>query len=273
MKGIFLTAQYLRYLYKANGAHGIHSAFVFELYKNVILESRNYYDFQPIEHLRNLLLGSKETIEVVDFGARGGIQTHSIESMRGRAQEKKVRKVKDIAHLSSISPKKGRLLFRLFDFMKPAVIVELGTSLGISTLYQYKACPETSFFTLEGNPQSAGIASKNFNMLKANCIHLITGNFNDTLPCLLETLPAIDYVFFDGNHRKNATLDYFHGFLPKICENSVFVFDDIRWSQEMLEAWNEIILEKKATVTIDLFSMGLVFFRKLQEKEHFVLKF
>jgi hypothetical protein len=259
VKKIFLPAHYVNYLFKAKGLHGTHSAFVYELYEKVIGNTTTYYDFAPIEHLRKILLRSAETIEVVDFGAGAGGSTK--------------RKVSDIAKRSSIPRKQGQLLFRLVNFLQPKTMLEMGTSLGISTLYQAKACPTANFITMEGSPQTAAIATRNFGLLKAINIKQVTGNFDETLPAVLKSIPSLDYVFFDGNHRKEPTLNYFHQCLPLASDSAVFIFDDIRWSQGMYEAWQEIIKEPIATVTIDLFSFGLVFFRKGQVKQHFIMKF
>lgn len=255
----FLFAEYLRYLFKAKGRHGIHSAFVYELYEKVVADKIKYYDFAPIEHLRKKMLSSPETIDVIDFGA-------------GEHRNKK-RKVKDIARVTSVTPRMGRLLFRLANYVQPKVMVEMGTSLGISTLYQAKACPDAKFITMEGSPKTVEIARHNFELLKAANIKTVVGDFKTTLPEVLKNLKQVDYVFFDGNHRKDATLEYFNAFLAKAADNCVFVLDDIRWSKGMLEAWEEIIKEPRATVTIDLFNFGLVFFRKGQVKEHFVIRF
>jgi predicted O-methyltransferase YrrM len=86
-------------------------------------------------------------------------------------------------------------------------------------------------------------------------------------------MQTLDLVFFDGNHRYQPTMNYFNLCLKKANENSVFVFDDIYWSNEMTKAWEEIKNHKDVTVTIDLFSVGLVFFRTQQAKQHFILKF
>ena len=77
-----------------------------------------------------------------------------------------------------------------------------------------------------------------------------------------------DLIYFDGNHQKKATLKYFNDCLPFINENSVFIFDDIRWTKDMLDAWQEISSHPKVSVSIDLFSIGLIFFRD-QVKEDF----
>src|SRR4029077_1984972 len=190
----------------------------------------------PIEHLRKKLLHSSEVIEVVDFGAG--------------ASGKSKRKVSDIAAKTSVSAKKGRILFRLVNFIQPKVMIEMGTSLGISTLYQAKACDSGKMITMEGSPETAAIATKNFGLLKAKNIEQVVGDFNEILPAVLKNLPSVDYVFFDGNHRKEATLNYFNQCLPKVTDGAAFVFDDIRWSQGMFDAWNEIIKEPSATVTI-----------------------
>jgi predicted O-methyltransferase YrrM len=259
MKNIFLHINYLGYLLRAKGAHRIHSPFVYELYWKVIKESPDYYDFPPIEHLRNRLLQSNEVIETVDFGA----------GRKGKLNKK----VKEISRKSAIPAKEGRLLFRLVNFAQPRNMIEMGTSLGISTLYQQKACPEAEMITMEGSPGTSAYAGINFRIMKADSIKRVIGDFAETLPEVIKNLSFADYVFFDGNHRKEATMEYFNKFLPLVSEKSVFVFDDIRWSKGMHEAWKEIIQEPKATVTVDLFSFGLVFFNPTQVKEHFVLRY
>ena len=259
MKNIFLPIQYIAYLFKARGAHGIHSPFVYELYHKVVKDKTEFYDFAPIEHLRERLHHSKEVIEVVDFGAVGNSKYN--------------KKVKDIAKRSAIPAKEGRLLFRLVNFMQPRNMVEMGTSLGISTLYQHKACLEANMITMEGSPGTSSYAGVNFRIMKADSINRVVGDFKETLPEVIKSLPLIDYVFFDGNHRKEATMEYFHKFLPLVSDRCVFVFDDIRWSTDMYEAWKEIIEESSATVTVDLFSFGLVFFNPTQVKQHFVLRY
>jgi len=259
VKKIFLFFQYIVYRLKARNLHGTHSAFVYEFYQKVIQGDKQFYDFAPIEHLRTRLLHSDEIIEVTDFGA-------------GEKRSVK-RKVKDIAARSSIPAKQGRMLFRLVNFVQPHTMIEMGTSLGISTLYQAKARPEAKMITMEGSPKTTEIATDNFRLLKANNIKQVIGNFDETIKEVIGNIPSVDYIFFDGNHRKEPTLNYFRQFLPLASDNCVFVFDDIRWSAGMYEAWKEIIEEPTATVTIDLFTCGLMFFRKGQIKQHFTLKF
>lgn len=199
-------------------------------------------------------------IAVTDFGA--GSQLNN----------SKRRKISDIAKNAAKSRKLGELLFRLCEFAKPEYALEMGTSLGISSLYQYNAAKNAFWVTMEGCPETAKIARKVFTTSKADRIEVVVGDFAKTLAPTLEKFPRLDYAFFDGNHQKQPTIDYFLAALPKATENSLFIFDDIHWSKGMDEAWETIKEHPQVTLTIDLFWIGLVFFRKDQEKKHFILR-
>lgn len=259
MNNYLFPFNWASYFLRSKGRHGIHSPFVYELYDKVIVSHRIYYDFAPLEFLRQKLLTSTSLINTVDYGASG--------------YRSETKKIKDIARKSSIATRKGRLLFRLVNFFQPETILELGTSLGLSTLYLAKGNVSGKIITIEGSPETAAFALKNFKLLKADNIEQVTGDFNSVLPGVLKRIKKIDFVFFDGNHKKEATLDYFHQCLSLAGDNSVFVFDDIRWSKGMLEAWKELVNDKKVTLSIDLFTMGLVFFYSGMEKQHFILRF
>jgi predicted O-methyltransferase YrrM len=161
----------------------------------------------------------------------------------------------------------------LVKHFQPVNLLELGTSLGISTAYMSKASPTKKIITIEGSENIANIAIDNFNRLNISNIQVITGNFDIQLPKLLQNTSTFDFVFFDGNHRKQPTLSYFELCLQHKHNDSVFVFDDIHWSDEMEEAWESIKQSPEVTVTIDLFFIGLVFFRKESTKEHFIIRF
>jgi len=200
-------------------------------------------------------------IEVTDLGA-GSSQLKGIK-----------RKVSDLAKYSAKSAKYGQLLYRLSAHFKPFNILELGTSFGISTLYLSLGNEDATTTTMEGCPEIAALAKKHFSSLNSNRIEVITGDFGKALPAYLQKNNRLDLVFFDGNHRREPTLEYFRLCLEKANDNSLFIFDDIHWSEEMEEAWAEIKNHPSVTVTIDLFFVGLVFFRKGQEKQHFSIRF
>jgi predicted O-methyltransferase YrrM len=251
------------YLTASNGkGHGIHSPFVFDFITNVLNDKKNYECYYSIEKLRKELLHDKRIIAVEDFGAGS-----SVIPLNKRV-------IKDIA-ASSPKPKKfAQLLFRIAYYYKPETIVELGTSFGITASYLACANKTSEIFTLEGSKNIATIAQGNFQKLGLQNVKLIQGNFDDTLPDLLLQIKKINLAFVDGNHRKVPTLKYFQQFLKKFTDQSIFIFDDIHWSAEMEEAWKEIQQHPAVTLSIDLFFIGLVFFKKdFKAKQHFVIRF
>ncbi|MER2996847.1 O-methyltransferase [Pontibacter populi] len=255
------TIDYLLYRARSFKLHGVHSPFVFNLYNQVILHDGAFYAYPRVEAIREKLLTDNRTIEVTDFGA--GSKTINY----------KTRKVADIARTSAKPAKYGQLLFRLVNHFQPRHVFELGTSLGITSAYLAEAARKAQVYTFEGCPTIACVAKENFDYLHLRNITQITGNLDQTLQPQLEQIPQLDFAFFDGNHRYEPTMRYFKQCLSKAHENSIFVMDDIYWSSEMKRAWQEIKKHPQVGQTIDLYFVGLVFFRTTQPKEHFTLAF
>lgn len=256
-----LLLGYVRYLFSSVNEHGVHSPFVFDLITKVIYNRKRHYAYGMIGSLRKELMRDEALISITDLGAGSKVNAS------------RTRKVKDIAANSSKPAKYGELLYRLVDRLKPSTLLELGTSLGISTAYQAAAAKEARMITIEGCPSTAAIAEKNFDKLDLDNAEVMVGDFETMLPIALSKLGKIDFAFFDGNHRKEPTLQYFRQALLHAHNDSVFVFDDIHWSKEMEEAWEAIKQHEEVTVTIDLFFIGIVFFRQEQRKEHFVIRY
>ena len=267
-RGIFLIMiqqkihqlkNYIAYLLKARNEHSIHSPFLYKLYTDIIRNGSTYYCFDEIEQLRNSLKKYNKTIPIEDLGA-GSIT--------------KNKTVADIARHSLCPPSLAQILFKLINEFKPKNIIELGTSLGLTTAYLASANKSSTVYSIEGSSTIALIAQHTFKKLNLNNIQLILGNIDDELNTLVNKLDSVDFVYFDGNHRKIPTLNYFECCLKKATDNSIFIFDDIYWSQEMTDAWQEIKKHEKVTISIDLFRIGIVFFRKEnRQKEDFVLRF
>ena len=256
-----MVVRYLRFWWRSGNAHGLHSPFVYGLYTTVVRHSGAFAAYEPVENLRRQLLASAEKLTVTDFGA--GSQTGA-----GR-----VRRVAAIARTATKPARLAQLLFRLVNHFRPATVLELGTSLGLTTAYLATANTQAHVFTFEGCPQVAGAARRNFAALGLSNISLVEGNLDATLAPTLAALAApLDFVFFDGNHRREPTLRYFAQCLDHAHDDSVFVFDDIHWSAEMEAAWAAIKAHPAVTLTVDLFWVGLVFFRKKQPRQDFSLR-
>jgi len=251
---------YINFLSHSNNSHGIHSPFVFNLYNEVLNVKKEYYFFGPIASLRASYLNNQNKINMLDLGAG---------SVLGKASQ---RKISQIASTSLQSAKNAALLFRLANYFQPKNIIELGTSLGITTCYLSKSVRNSNIVTIEGNPAIAEFAKQSFTKLGTKNITCKIGSFDTHLKPTLKELKTIDFMLFDGNHRLAPTLQYFNETLPFINQNTVFIFDDIYWSKEMKAAWEQIKNHPQVTVTIDLYEMGLVFFKTGQNKQHFKLR-
>ena len=225
--------------------HGVHSPFVYKMIDEVIYDySVKGYE-EEIEGLRTSLKADNRVIRLTDLGAG---------SMLNKRREKAV---KNIAKNAFKPSRIAKLLARLAGFSNPETIIELGTCLGVTSSYLAKAVPAVRVISVEGCPETATIAKENFEKQGLKTIDLRVGNFDVILPQIIEEQEKIDFLFIDGNHRKQATLDYFYACLVKVHEGTMLIFDDIYWSKGMKEAWKEIKNHPQVTVTVDLFYVGL----------------
>lgn len=249
---------YIKHRINAQSLNDIHSPFIFDLAAKVIRSKEPFYCFFAIEKERQKLLKDDNIITVEDFGA--GSKSFSSNQ----------RNIGAIAKTSLKSPQEAQLLFKIVNYFGYKNLLELGTSLGITSAYLAKPNKSIRLTTIEGSEAIANVARQTFEHLKINNITQLVGNFNEKLAVFLaQQTEPVDLVFIDGNHKKKPTLEYFEATLQKLHNNSLIIFDDIYWSKEMTEAWEEIKQHPKTRVTIDLFHLGLVFFRKEQPKQHF----
>lgn len=248
MKYFWLLHTYFWHIITAKNTkgHGVHSPFLFAFTQEVIYETCPFYIFSLIEKNRDKLRLDHRILDISDYGTGG--------------KNKVV--VSDLAKKSLKNKKWAQLLFRVINFSKAKNILEFGTSLGVSTSYMASVSSEVKCVTLEGASEIAKVAKENFVQLKLNNIEVVEGNIDETLNKALEKLERLDVVFFDANHRKKPTIQYFNACLPLTHDDTIFIFDDIYWSKEMKEAWEEIKKNKQITSTIDLFQLGIVFFNK-----------
>jgi predicted O-methyltransferase YrrM len=259
-----LASKYFRYcLLASNGkGHGTHSPFVFQFIRQILNDRQTYPAYLQVESLRARLRKDPSLLRVDDMGAGS---SHGFS---------KNRSVASIARQAAKPRKFGQLLFRMVNSWKPQHILELGTSLGITTSYLSLGNPDAKLITLEGAGEVAKRAEDYFSRGGLKNIEIITGNFDDTLSVALKKMAQVDFAFIDGNHRLEPTLMYYHEVLPYINDQSVLVFDDIHWSSEMEQAWNKIKSNDAVTCSIDLFFIGIIFFRKeFREKQDFVIRF
>ena len=268
---------YIKFLFHSKNEHGVHSPFVFDLVTKCFYDATKYPEYEQLKSYRKSLLENKNTIDVTDFGAGS------------RVFKSNTREISKIAQTAGITPKNAELLFRIVRYFQPKSILEIGTSLGLATSALSLGNQNAKIITLEGCPNTMATAKEMFQVCFAsshklessfkfpnNTVEFVNTEFNlffeKLKPETLNLKPQIfDLVYFDGNHSKKATLEYFEALFPTISNDSVWIFDDIHWSADMEEAWEIIKKHSKVSVTIDTFQWGIVFFRAEQEKEHFII--
>lgn len=251
---------YLNFLYHSKNEHGVHSPFVFKLVTKCFYDKQNYPEYSILKSYLNTLLQNKNTIEVTDFGAGS------------RVFKSNTRQIAKIAKTAGITPKRAELLFRIVRYFQPENILEIGTSLGLATSALALGNPDAKITTLEGCQNTLNQCQSQLQKFNINNVNCVNTEFSSFLKNLQPSTYNLQLIYFDGNHSKAATLNYFELLLPTVTNETVWIFDDIHWSAEMEEAWEIIKNHPKVTVTIDTFQWGLVFFRAEQEKEHFVIR-
>jgi predicted O-methyltransferase YrrM len=257
-----LFQSYLNYYFRSKTKFDVHSPFVFSFITDVLKDEKNYEAYSALKKLSNELLKNNALITQEDYGAGSKFSGSNTIT------------VSNLFRNTSLSPKYYQLLFRITHYFKPETIIELGTGLGISAAGMALGNEEATVYTIEGNKAIADITKNNFEKFQLNNIQLITGKFDEQLPMILNGISKIDLAFIDGNHHRKKTVEYFHLIAEKCHNDSVIIFDDIRWSKGMYNAWLEIISDKRITLSFDLFRIGIVFFRKENRvKEHYMLYF
>lgn len=246
------------YIVAKRGGHGVHSPFAFQLCEEVFYNRNSFYDLEELKKVRAQLLKDETEIIVEDLGA--GSKTFTSNK----------RKIKDLAANGISSEKQSETLYKLINFLNCSTIIELGTSIGLNTLYLAKASKNGRVLTIEGSKSLFEFASTLAKKNNISNIQFFESKFDDVLPTLLQNNSA-SLIYIDGNHTYEATLRYFNLVLAKKDNSTILVFDDIYWSEGMTKAWNEIKTNTSVTMSIDLFYFGIVFFKE-EVKEKVDLK-
>ena len=268
-QAIYRSAAFLRHQLTAwnTGGEGIHSPYLFYFVSQCLYDQNQYYAFSRIEQQRKALLRNPQTITVTDYGT---------------GTDNAERQIRSIAATSLEKPRNAQILFRLVQFLsdkqwngnmqRPLNILELGTSLGITTAYLASPSSRNRITTLEGSSELLQVANAAWKALDIHNIEAVCGNIDSTLPTVLQSFPQMDLAYFDANHTYDATICYWHAIIPFVTKKTVVVIDDIHWSKEMQQAWLTIQRMPQVSSTLDLFNMGLVFFDPAYLRKHYRLR-
>ncbi|MGB1038685.1 MAG: O-methyltransferase [Bacteroidia bacterium] len=248
-----ITRKYISYITSSQSRHDIHSPFVYSFVDEVLKPSSDFRK-KDIEIERKRLEKSKQVIDFVDYGKSGNMFRKNIS---------------DIAKRALKSKKYAQLLGKIVEYYNASTVLELGTSLGITTAYLAASAAHVT--TLEGDPKVSEIAQGVWNQLGLTNISSIVGNFDKTLDNVVDK--RFDIIYIDGNHKLEPTLRYFHNLKQKAHDGTIFIFDDIHYSKEMESAWDKIKMMDEVRVTIDLFFIGIVALSPSLSKENYSVRF
>ena len=128
-----------------------------------------------------------------------------------------------------VSPDGGRLAYTLIRASRPAVVVEFGTSFGISTIYLAAAVRDNGtgrVVSTELHP--AKVARARANLAEAGLADLVTileGDARQTLPTSGPDLPGpVGFVLLDG--WKNLYLPVLRLLEPRLASGALVLADD-----------------------------------------------
>lgn len=249
--------EYIKYLVKSQGRHGIHSPFVYDFVDQCLKIELDSPFKKELSALKLALKKNSSTIEIEDFGA-------------GSKRLTKMRSIQSIYKTAACKGVYANLLFQLSKHYKPQNILELGTSLGIGTIHLAHGNPTATVVTIDACQKTLEVAKANFTKMNIQNISTFGLQFEPYLTN--EIKPIFDLVYIDGHHQGFALKKYLKLLEQNTHENTIFVLDDIRWSNDMFESWKEIISADTYHLTMDLFRMGIIIRRPQQVKEHFVIK-
>ena len=249
---------WIRHIADAKGPHGVHSPFVYDLITNVLRSKKRNALYAAIEAERNRLKYCNDELEVIDYGVGSRLHAGSRRTVRSIARAA----LQPASHAHALtliaSPSRN--------------VLELGTSLGITTAHLAAALPHSAVYTIEGSDAIAEQARQVWHKLNLTTIESIVGDFDSVLNQVLNRMKTVDCLIIDGNHSGDACLRYLEMAIPFSNENTVVIIDDIYWSPSMTEAWMRLVDDDRFSLSLDFFDFGLLYFKRGRVKEHFVLK-
>ena len=91
---------------------------------------------------------------------------------------------------------------------------------------------------------------------------------------LTESVESIDFAFIGKGQDEATMLQRSSNLIDKMHSNSLVILHGIHTDSKMEAAWGQLKKHANIRLTIDLFSIGILFCRKEQkEQEHFIIRY
>lgn len=239
------------------GGHGIHSPFVYNLVTKVIDEKCGYYRYSDIELVRKQLLQNTTPVTYTDRRSLNKQRTSTVSKLTKR---------------EAVNQKQGKLLFRLTNYFKPTRILQVGSGMGLSTLYMTSYDKKVNCVVLEHEAAFTPVLEWVYEKARTP-VNLYTGSYKETLMPALKELKTVDFILFDIAPESGDIEYLFRECLKCAHEKTVFVCVGINRSRVMSCFWKEICANSDMTVTIDLYSLGIILLEKKLHKRNYIVSF
>jgi len=264
---------------RSTAGHGVHSPWMFRFITEVIGGRGDSAIMREVESLRQEMLSDRRMVMVTDLGAGSSVMKSRERSVRHIASAAAVPK-REAALLARIAeslnntragepgdadrhaeqsgtglksgkmaatdpvpavvPDSGHSCREDAGRDNLPVILELGTSLGISTLALALGAPQRRVISVEGCPELAAVARENLRRHGALNAEVICMEFGQALTDLHKKGVKVALAFIDGNHRGAAMTEYVHR-IRQMGEEMLIIAHDIRMNRDMIKAWHSIV--------------------------------
>ena len=218
--------------------HGVHSPFVYNLITKVIEENLYFYAFDEIERFRKKVLSQKNDLSILT------------------AKETQSREY-------------GALLFRIVNFFKCQMVLQIGSSTGIMSLYLTMASKHCNCFALEERPNILKTVKKFVLAHNLEKLHFIEGNTEEALIKLQSSSMKADLIFINQLPESMKAEELLALCQPLKQEKTILIINEIKKDKRMKELWLTMVNQPQSRVSIDLFALGIVFFDDRLPKKHY----
>lgn len=251
----FRLPRKIKYLRKARHwhGHGIHSPYLFRLVTEVIEDKKQYPGYRIIRFQKSMI-----TARVKELNHQKEI-TYNSAPLQSLIGKKKLFKNIELGY------RYGKLMLRLVKEFKPTSVHYYGPTFGLNLLYLALADENITVNSFIADPPLNQFCEESIKSIPITNVRFQPSASKD---------PGIqEFVFINLFFLPGETRNKIQQKLKLIGDNDVMIIRGIHRSAEMENIWQEVIKEKKVKVSLDLYEIGILLFRKKLQKQHFILRF
>ena len=251
----FRTISRINYLKRARHRRGfgIHSPFLFRLITTDVEGRSNNPEYKNFKQIK------KEAI-----GLLRGTMSPEIESLF-QQYNLPVSKSDKLYRKIELPLRYSKAVYRLIKYFQPTNIFYYGPTLGVSLVIASLASPKSTVYPIDENPNFQSFAGQ-----------LIAKSNEMSIKYLCEGPPPLakaEFCFVNYPFDPVFSRKIIQKRIAEHGMDDVLIIRGIHESKEMEDCWAELTTSLEVRISLDLFEIGIILFRKGLQKESFVLKF